>query len=207
MIQPSSPPVSRGRSRLARVITEVCAPSPLAAVVLVIVAWRRTATRGDALKWATLGILFAPVTPLLYLLRQMRRGAVTDHHVRRREQRAGIILFTLACGLVAFVVLSGLGAPREVIGLVCAGAAGLIVALAITRFWKISIHTGVAAGVVVVLVELFGAWLLLLAPLVALIGWARVAVRDHTLGQVVAGAVIGGVVSGCAFAAVMALAR
>ena len=91
---------------------------------------------GEALKWSVLGILFAPVTSLIYLLRQLRRGKVTDHHVRRREQRAGIIIFTLACGFAALVVLLRLGAPVQVIGLVCSGAAGLIVAFAITRYWK-----------------------------------------------------------------------
>lgn len=193
--------------RLARIITEVFAPSPVAAVVLMIVAWRYSPTPGDALKWAIVSILFAPLTPLLYLRRQLRRGKVTDHHVRRREQRAGIILFTLACGFIALVVLVRFGAPSPVIGLVYSGAAGLIVALAITRYWKISIHTGVAAGIVVVFVELFGGGMLLLAPLVALIGWARVAVGDHTPAQVTVGAIVGGIVSGSTFGLIMALLR
>ena len=151
--------------------------------------------------------LFAPVTPLVYLLRQLRRGKVSDHHVRRREQRAGIILFTLVCGFTALVVLLRLGAPSQVIGLVCSGAAGLIVALAITRYWKISIHTGVAAGIVIVFIELFGWGMLLLAPLVALIGWARVSVGDHTPAQATAGAMIGAIVSGITFALVTVLLR
>jgi membrane-associated phospholipid phosphatase len=193
--------------RLARIITEICAPSPLAAIVLIIVAWRYSATTGEALKWAVLGILFAPVTPLIYLLRQLRRGKVTDHHVRLREQRTKIMLLTLVCGFAALVVLLQLGAPVEVIGLVCSGAAGLIVAFAINRFWKISIHTGVAAGIVVVFAELFGWLMLLLAPLVALICWARVGVGDHTPAQAVAGALIGGAISGIAFALIISLLR
>lgn len=197
----------RQSNRLARIITEVFAPSPLAAVVLIIVAWRYSPTTGDALKWSLLGILFAPVVPLLYLLRQLRRGKVTDHHVRRREQRAGIILFTLACGVAALVVLLKLGAPSQIIGLICAGAAGLIIALVITRYWKISIHTGVTAGIVVVFLELFGWWMLLLVPLVALVGWARVAVNDHTPAQATVGALIGAVVSGITFALVIAALR
>jgi membrane-associated phospholipid phosphatase len=197
----------RRNNRLARIITEAFAPSPLAAVVLIIVAWRYSPTTGAALKWSLLGILFAPVVPLLYLLRQLRRGKVTDHHVRRREQRAGIILFTLACGFAALVVLLKLGAPSQIIGLICAGAAGLIVALAITRYWKISIHTGVTAGIVVVFLELFGWWMLLLVPLVALVGWARVAVDDHTPAQVTVGAIVGAVVSSITFALVIAALR
>jgi hypothetical protein len=38
-----------------------------------------------------------------------------------------------------------------------------------------------------------------LARLVALSGWARVEVGDHTLAQVLAGAVVGAMVAGVAF--------
>ncbi len=90
------------------------------------------------------------------------------------------------------------------LGLICAGIAGLLVAFAISLVWKISLHTGVAAGIVVVLAELFGWPLLALALGVVGIGWARVELGDHTRAQVIAGALIGAVVSGVTFAAVMA---
>ena len=69
--------------------------------------------------------------------------------------------------------------------------AGLAVALAITAFWKISIHAAVAAGTVTSLGALVGPWWLILVPLVVLTGWARVEIRDHTLVQVLVGAVVG----------------
>jgi membrane-associated phospholipid phosphatase len=86
-----------------------------------------------------------------------------------------------------------------VVALVGAGGVGLAVALAITLVWKISIHTAVAAGAVVVLALVFGPALLVLAPLVALSGWARVEVGDHTPAQVLAGAAVGAAVAGAAF--------
>ncbi|MEO3855696.1 phosphatase PAP2 family protein [Acrocarpospora sp. B8E8] len=64
----------------------------------------------------------------------------------------------------------------------------------ITFWWKISFHTAVAAGSVVML-----AWLLPPAPvyavgaaLVMVIAWSRVTLGDHTPAQTAAGVLAGG---------------
>jgi len=204
---PPLPPAPREGThrRIARLITEVGAPAPLALVTLTVVAWHTAASTGAAARWALLAALFAPVVPWLHLERQVRRGKVTDRHVRLRAQRRAFFLFTLACGALALAALVMLGAPRAMLGLICAGIAGLLIAFAISLVWKISLHTGVAAGIVVVLAELFGWPLLALALGVVAIGWARVELGDHTRAQVIAGALIGAAVSGVAFAAVIAL--
>ena len=55
--------------------------------------------------------------------------------------------------------------------------------------WKISGHASVAALATGLIIQWFGWYwwpILLIVPLVA---WARVVRRDHTVGQVIAGAV------------------
>jgi membrane-associated phospholipid phosphatase len=71
---------------------------------------------------------------------------------------------------------------------------------AITTVWKISIHCAVASGSVTILALFYGPWLLAAYTLVALTGWSRVVLKDHTTAQVVAGSVLG------AFAAVVTYA-
>ena len=101
----------------------------------------------------------------------------------------------LASVVVGLLVLLWLDAPRALFALVAAMVAGLAVALAITSFWKISIHAASAAGTVASLSILVSPWWLLAAPLVALTGWARVEIRDHTPVQVSVGAIVGAVVA------------
>jgi membrane-associated phospholipid phosphatase len=93
-----------------------------------------------------------------------------------------------------------LGAPRQMIALVVAMLATISAILPITAFWKISVHTSAASGAVAVLAVGVSAWCWAAFPLVAVIGWSRVALRDHTPGQVVAGAALGAPVAGAAFA-------
>jgi hypothetical protein len=166
---------------------------------LLAVAWHSAATPAEALKWALLAAAFCSLLPMLYILRGVRRGRLTDHHVRVRRQRRGPLLVAVRSVLTGLALLVATGAPRDVVALVGAGAVGLFVAVAITLVWKISVHVAVAAGAVVVLALVFGPALLALAPLVALCAWARVAVRDHTHAQVVVGAIVGAAVAGVAF--------
>ena len=61
----------------------------------------------------------------------------------------------------------------------------------ITTVWKISIHCAVASGSVTILVLLFGPWLVPAYLLVALTGWSRMALKDHSTAQVIAGSLLG----------------
>lgn len=187
------------RPRLARVVTELLAPAPTIAALLLAVAWRSTPTAAEALKWALLATTFCSALPMLYILLGVRRGQLTDHHVHVRQQRRPPLLVAIGSVLTGLALLMASGAPRDVIALVGAGAVGLAVAIAITLFWKISIHVAVTAGSVVVLALVFGPALLALSLLVALCAWARVESGDHTPAQATAGAAVGAAVAACAF--------
>jgi membrane-associated phospholipid phosphatase len=106
-----------------------------------------------------------------------------------------MMIIGLASVSVGLLVMVWLDAPRELFALVAAMVAGVGVALAISSFWKISIHAACAAGTVAILVVIFGWIMLAWVPVVAEIWWARVTLRDHTPLQVVAGSAVGAIVA------------
>jgi len=185
--------------RLARLLTELLAPAPTAAMLLVAVSWHSATTASEALRWALLSALFAAAVPFLYILRGVRRRRLTDIHVYRREQRPRVLLVGIGSVVVGFALLAVLGAPRDLVALVGAMAVGLATSALVTLFWKISVHTAVNAGAVAILVLVFGEGLLVVTPLVALVGWARVQVGDHSPAQVVVGAALGAAVAAGVF--------
>jgi membrane-associated phospholipid phosphatase len=73
------------------------------------------------------------------------------------------------------------------------------VSVLVTLRWKVSLHTGVAAGSVAVLVLVLGPALLSLAPVVGLIGWARVEEGAHNPAQAAVGAGLGAIVAAVVF--------
>lgn len=176
--------------RMARVVTEVMSPVVLSVFVILIVAVHSAgAVRGLAL--GVVAIFFAGALPYGLVLIGVRSGQLTDHHISRREQRPLMMLIALACVVAGLPVLRWLDAPRALFALVVAMVAGLAVALAITWYWKVSIHAAAAAGTVASLAILVTPWWLAMTPLVVLTGWSRVAIRNHTPGQVLVGAVVG----------------
>ncbi|MGH2449152.1 MAG: phosphoesterase PA-phosphatase [Chloroflexota bacterium] len=185
--------------RFARLVTEVLAPAPVAAALLLLIAWHSTSSVLEAAWWGFLTVLFTVLIPLLYLLYGVRRRRFTDHHVRLRQQRPLPLGVAIVSVLVDVVLLLIFGAPRELLALVVAMAVGLGISTLITFVWKISIHVAVVAGAVTILVIVFGPMFALFAPLVALVVWARVEVGDHTPGQVAAGAMEGIAVAAIVF--------
>jgi membrane-associated phospholipid phosphatase len=182
------------RHRLARLVTEAMSPVVLIVFVTLIVAVHSAgAVRGLAL--GLVAIFFAGALPYGLVLIGVRRGQLTDHHVSRREQRPLMMAIALASVAVGLLVLRWLDAPRALFALMAAMVAGLVVALAITSYWKISIHAAAAAGTVASLAMLVSVWWLLLVPFVVLTGWARVVIRDHTPAQVSVGAIVGAIVA------------
>jgi membrane-associated phospholipid phosphatase len=144
--------------------------------------------------------VFASAIPLSYILRGVRRGHYDDHHVRTRERRPAVLLFAAASVVVGLALMIVFHAPRELVALVVAMLTGLASTLAVTRWWtKVSFHAAVAAGTATTLVLVFGPWLLLACPVVALVAWSRVRLRDHTPAQAAVGAVLGVLAAGVVF--------
>ena len=90
-----------------------------------------------------------------------------------------------------FILLAALGAPDELTGYFGCLLASVAVLAVITTVWKISIHCAVASGSVTLLALLYGPRLIPAYALVALTAWSRVALKDHTAAQVIAGSVLG----------------
>jgi membrane-associated phospholipid phosphatase len=143
----------------------------------------------------TLQLLISPVIePGELLLGLVRLGKVTDHHVSNRHQRAPVLLMALASVVAGLGVLEAVAAPRSVVVMVLAIVAGIVVLAAVSPFWKISGHAAAVSSAAVISVLMLGpAWLPLLV-LIPAVGWSRVVLRAHTLAQVVAGSLFGGLV-------------
>jgi hypothetical protein len=194
----AAPPPTRGR-RVARLVTEVLAPASFAAVMPLVVAWWSASSLVEAVGWWLVAVVFTTVVPMVFVVRAVRRGRLTDHHIGVREQRPVPLLFGMASVGAGLGLLVAGNAPPELVALVASMVGGLVVSLLVTLRWKISLHTGVAAGSVAILALLFGPALLGLAVVVGLVGWARVRLCDHTAAQAAAGAALGAVVAAALF--------
>lgn len=179
--------------RAARVVTEVFTPVVLVTVCVSLIATHSANSRSQALVWAMIATSLCSFTPLAYILRGIRHGRWADHHVTDRgRRRAPLIVCFVGCTVAVLLGIFG-GAPRDLIAVIAAGAAALVVAYPCTMLlrFKISIHSIVAFGSLTVLAIVISPWVLTSAPLPVAIGWSRVRLREHTPAQVIAGAFLG----------------
>jgi membrane-associated phospholipid phosphatase len=177
------------RQAWARRCTYWLEPKNWLIVTVIALGWHADGRAG--LLFGLLAALFTAVLPTLFISYGVRRGRWSDRNVGARRPRLTVLAFITASVASGLILLLVLGAPRLLTGYLAFMLASVAVLAAITTVWKISIHCAVASGSVTVLALSFGPVVLPAYALVALLGWSRVAVKDHSVAQVVAGAVLG----------------
>ncbi len=174
---------------VARYVTEILSPAILVSVLLIL---QPLLTPGVTWPQALVAFIFVTGLPFVVLLWMKHRGKVTDHHVSIRQQRAPVMIMAGISLAIGAALLFALHAPVRLFSEVGAIFLGLIACLLANLVWKLSVHSAVATYVALVLltpVVHVGAALALM--LAATVGWSRIALKDHTPAQVLAGQFVG----------------
>ncbi|WKD32761.1 hypothetical protein [Streptomyces xanthophaeus] len=191
---PPAPPAfadCTARQKAARILSDVLAPAPVVVALLLLVGWRSTMSWAG-LGWGLFAALFCGLAPIGIIALGVRRGVLTDQHIRVRRQRVVPMALSLVSVVAGVTLLHVLGAPREVFALVVAMLVGLVSSLLVTVVWQISIHMSVAGGTVMILLLLLGPPVLPAVLIAAAAGWSRLVLKAHTPAQLLAGTALGG---------------
>jgi len=179
------------KEKVARLLTDVFAPANLVIVLLLLVGWH-AASGFAGLGWGLFAALFCGIIPLGIVLLGVKRGGLTDKHIRIRKQRVVPMAVSMVSVVTGIVLLYVLHAPKGIAALVVAMLVGLVSTLGVTVGWQISIHNAVAGGTMILILA-FGPAAIPAALIPAAIGWSRLVLKAHTLAQVIAGTALGGI--------------
>jgi hypothetical protein len=189
---------SRTATAAARFVTELSGPAVCAVAGLLVVAIRNAGS-GPGAAWGGLAAIFVAGIPLAYIAKGVKAGKWTDHHIEDRTQRAIPLAVSMGSVTAGAVLLAAVDAPHELIALVLTMLCGLALVLTVTHWWKVSIHSAVAGGLLATFVVLFGPWALLGLPILGVVAWSRTVLDAHTWPQVLVGALVGAVVAAGVF--------
>jgi membrane-associated phospholipid phosphatase len=185
------PPVV-AMNQLARLVCGIFNPlsNPLITFVLLVMA-QPSLYPAQNLLWLLLSGVFSSGLILAYIsyLKQLKVIDSTD--LILREQRISPLTFAVLSYAIGYAALLLCGAPILVRGLMFCYATNTLLVLLITRWWKISIHTTGIAGPLVAMLFQFGPGVLPMFVLIPLVGIARVTMQRHTPLQVIAGGLLG----------------
>jgi membrane-associated phospholipid phosphatase len=179
-------------------VTYLLEPKNWIIATVIIVGWHADGVAG--LGWGLLAAFFAGVVPTLFITRGIRHGRWDDRNVGAKRPRLIVLTFITASLAAGLVLLVALGAPPELSGYFGCMLVSVAVLAAITTVWKISIHCAVACGSVTILGLMYGPQVIPAYALVALTAWSRVALKDHTTAQVIAGCVLGAAAAAVTYA-------
>ncbi|MGQ9888603.1 MAG: hypothetical protein ACUVSX_08955 [Aggregatilineales bacterium] len=195
--------VDAERALWAQVVSNVLSPPLVWAAMVLLIALRDARTPQQAFEWAFVYSLLVCLLPMLYVAWMVRRGSITDLHMRVRRERLRPFAVSLTCTLAAWWALTAMDAPPIVPLFALCSLVQIAVMAGITLVWQISMHAMSISGAAVAAGAFFGAApALLILPLVLLVSAARLRLKRHTVPQVLAGAAVGVLVPLALFALV-----
>ena len=179
----------------ARLVTHLTAPPVLAIpgyFLLGNIAQARHPLPGGLNLILAVALLFGVAAPIILVAILRLFNLIGDIHIGRQSQRTlPFILCILSFSLGTLVMWQSFGWHLLTALLGCYAINTLSVML-INFKWKISVHaTGIGGPVAAFCLAVGWTVLPLMLGLLALVCWARVYLRAHSLGQVLAGSLLG----------------
>ena len=173
---------------IAFTISALTSPFLVCTVVGAALAVRFATSWREVLVWGGLAALFAGVIPFAVVMLLMQRGRVSDIHVAERERRWIPFGAAVLSGALAIVALHLLRTPRDLQALAAAYLLNAAAFGLVSRYWKISAHTGVYSGAFAACGMALNAWWWAALVAIPLVVWARTQRGRHTIAQGLAGA-------------------
>lgn len=156
--------------------------------------WKSTGNKSLAMDWTiyTWCFLFLFV---MFVLWGVRRKFFQDLDVSKRSQRPVLYFFGFILSIFYMLLVWGVGGPRILIFTIVGIMIGIIVGALVNLKIKVSVHVAAFTALSVGLSLVFGGNFVYLLLVIPVICWARVKSRRHTVSEVVAGGLIGGLLS------------
>lgn len=176
--------------KLAEIVSAVTRLPLLAVPLFFAVGAAAAGTAG--LLWALLCILLTSGLSLLYLLYLTKSGRVRDPRSIPQSERVRPLQVVAALHIVAFLIVTALGAPIELRAVLLSYAIATALFALLSPFTNLSLHAAGVSGAAVCLTLVFGGWGALVMVLVPPVLWARTVLKKHTPLELALGTLVGG---------------
>ena len=147
--------------------------------------------------------VFSLILPLLSVFILLLTKKIDSLEMPKKEERFLPILFGSIWMILGFYFMKEIFSYAPIMKSIYLGAIYvMLIALLITKKWKISLHMlaiGGATGVFIILEFLFGQNLMLLLITIlisGILGFSRLSLKAHSLNQIYAGFIVGNIIMG-----------
>ncbi len=178
------------RQRIASLTSNILNPFLISLAIILLLSFTSTPSMLEAIKWALISMAVSILPVFLVIIYLVRNGRLDTAFTDVRGQRTKIYLLAGLCAVVSCIILAYLRAPSILVAAFTTGLSTIVIFMCINLWWKISLHTGLVAASVTVLVMMYGWAAVVTVALVPLTAWSRIELEYHSLAQATIGALL-----------------
>lgn len=178
----------------ARTISQISQPPLAVGLFTLFLMLRNAPDLTIGLIWFIIAVTPIGIIPVIFALIAYKMGWIKDLWLNRRQDRIGPFLIASMGIIITLILFYKIGVPQIIIVFFMAILLAVLVSLIITMFWKISMHATTITAVVVAMNVITHGQYWYLFFLIPIVMWARVYRKRHTWAQVIAGALINGLI-------------
>lgn len=191
-------------TKAPRLVSNVLHPWAILVPVLALTAYQAVGEPLESIKWTLLAFVPALASPLIYA--KIRATILSRDGGQQKISRSlvrdnPVQLFIMAglFGIPSALVLYYLSAPRNLLIIILGITAVMLVLALVNTTYRASFHLAMVTSMLTSLWFIFGGVSLVVFLLLPILGYSRYQLGEHTPAQMVAGFLIGLVVSGATF--------
>lgn len=176
---------------LAEIVSLIFGPVTFLLLMPYLIVYRQTLSFPYSLKWGIFSAIFIFIG-IAFLITGRIKGKFSDQDLSIREERERFYIFALVLGflyLAAALIFKGLLFNLSIASL------GIFVAIVIftviNKFIKASIHMAAACAFITSMLIFFGINSLFLVWIIPLVAWSRIALRRHSVPELIVGGLLG----------------
>ncbi|MGB5289440.1 MAG: hypothetical protein WBN42_13215 [Ignavibacteriaceae bacterium] len=173
--------------KFARIISTLFVPPSFTIIFFTIFAFLLETEPIKIAVTILVALLFGFTAQIILFLVFRRKGKIVDLDASIKEERTTPFLISVGFYLIGLIVLKSFNVNIISIAFWFCYISNTLFTILINKHWKISAHAMGAAGPLAAVTFIFGPVALIFAPLVFLIGWARIQLKVHDFAQVSAG--------------------
>jgi len=177
------------KDKLARIISTVFIPPSFLIFIFTLLAFHLETESTQRYITIFVALIFGFISPIVLFLYYRKKGKIIDLDASIKEERTFPMSISVIFFIVGLVVLIAFNVNIVSIAFWFCYISNTLITIIINKNWKISAHTMGAAGPLAALTFLFGTIALVFLVVVVLVGWSRIQLKCHSIGEVIDGGI------------------
>ncbi|MCH7516893.1 MAG: hypothetical protein IIB08_07205 [Bacteroidetes bacterium] len=177
------------QNKLARIISTIFIPPSFTIIIFTLFAFHLETEPAQRYITILVALIFGFISPIVLFLYYRKKGKIIDLDASIKEERTVPMSISVIFFIVGLLILIAFNINIVSIAFWFCYISNTLITIIINKNWKISVHTMGAAGPLAAVTYLFGPVTLVFLIIVALVGWSRIQLKCHSLGQVMTGGI------------------